>query len=96
MEVEEADEGILALVVPPVGDVTLNRKVIRDIKELPQQNVLKYKIELRKLAGVTKLRVTHTAVKNLSVLSQHFWSNFQGETGTPLPSQTKGDAKAKL
>ena len=26
MEVDEADEGRLALVVPPVGDVTLNRK----------------------------------------------------------------------
>ena len=32
MEVEEADEGILAPVVPPVGDVTLTRKVIKDIK----------------------------------------------------------------
>ena len=26
MEVEEADEGILAPVVPPVGDVTLTKK----------------------------------------------------------------------
>ena len=32
IEVEEADEGILAPVVPPVGDVTLTRKVIKDIK----------------------------------------------------------------
>ena len=38
MEVDEADEGRLALVVPPVGDVTLNRKVdFLDEKQLPQR-----------------------------------------------------------
>ena len=47
MEVDEADEGRLALVVPPVGDVTLNRKrkkwIFRMKNSFPKDNVMKQK-----------------------------------------------------
>ena len=88
MEVEEADEGILALVVPPVGDVTLNRKVIRDIQSIRLAN---YKHCSMSKDYCSKIIYASTTIFQIS--GAKGGSNFHGEIRPPPQKKQKKNKK---
>ena len=91
MEVEETDEGILALVVPPVGDVALNRKMIQDIKELPQKECLEIQNRITKTGrGYKAQSYPYCSEKPECLYHNIFGQTSKEKLEPPSPSKQKG------